>query len=570
MNRRSIFLSVVFFLVFFSECKKNDDTVTEEAMDVSPSSLSFGKDAENKTFGITSNAHWTVSKSNDWLSVNPASGEGNGNVTVSVIANTGTDVRNGTVTVTTKGGKEKKIQVTQGGIAPFIMIDPATATVECTGGDVTVTVTTSGAWTAQIPADKSWVTLNAAETTATQAVFNVGANGSTDERFADITFKLDGIDEHKTFRVTQDGIVPFIEINPDEDAVEAAGGKVTVAVTASGTWTSQIPSDKGWVTLIAAETTATQAVFNVEANPADLREAVIIFQLDGSEEFKTFTLTQNGVFIEINSEEATIAIAGGKVTVAVTASGAWTAQIPSDKGWVTLNAAETTATLAVFTVVAHDSWARSVDITFKLDGSERSVIFKLKQEGLDINSTGWVNRHRQDGFTLKATTGLAWSNLTHIWDGIIRVDNGFASEYSPALPNHIIWWEMDKVCTLTRMKLWPLQWGGNDHTWNGFQPKEFEVWGRADEPPAAPEAFDTWTEDWTLLGAFNSDDAKPSAPGVITEDDLDMAKNPDRGIEFIFDTLTPVKHVRIRIKSVYSGTTNVRTGICEIKFLGME
>ena len=69
---------------------------------------------DSKTFAITSNDSWTVESSEPWLTVSPLSGEENGVITVNTSANDDSDIRTGTITLSTAHGTESKtISVTQ-------------------------------------------------------------------------------------------------------------------------------------------------------------------------------------------------------------------------------------------------------------------------------------------------------------------------------------------------------------------------------------------------------------------------------------------------------------------------
>ncbi len=87
-------------------------TEAELTLSVQPATLSFEASASSSAVSVSSNSSWTVTPGADWLSVNPSSGSGDGNVTVSVPANTG-NMRSATVTFTAKGAGSKQISVTQ-------------------------------------------------------------------------------------------------------------------------------------------------------------------------------------------------------------------------------------------------------------------------------------------------------------------------------------------------------------------------------------------------------------------------------------------------------------------------
>ncbi len=79
----------------------------------SPVNLSSSSGSQG-TFTISSNTSWNISDDANWLTVSPESGTNNGSVTVTAIsANTGTTVRNATVTIAASGAAIRTITVTQ-------------------------------------------------------------------------------------------------------------------------------------------------------------------------------------------------------------------------------------------------------------------------------------------------------------------------------------------------------------------------------------------------------------------------------------------------------------------------
>ena len=118
---KKYFLYIV-IMVAFAACGGGDDSggddpviVTNEHLSVSSSSIQLPGAENESELMITANCNWTVSTDVDWISLDPASGNGNGTVTISVGMNsTGSD-RTGTIFVKNeKQTLEKKVRVTQG------------------------------------------------------------------------------------------------------------------------------------------------------------------------------------------------------------------------------------------------------------------------------------------------------------------------------------------------------------------------------------------------------------------------------------------------------------------------
>jgi hypothetical protein len=67
---------------------------------VSPTSVKMGKNGDSKSVKVTtsSGCAWTASSNTSWISVDPTSGTGTGNVTITAAKNNGAK-RTGSVTV---------------------------------------------------------------------------------------------------------------------------------------------------------------------------------------------------------------------------------------------------------------------------------------------------------------------------------------------------------------------------------------------------------------------------------------------------------------------------------------
>ena len=138
MNRKIFFISAALFFALFSGC---NNTETKEAqaiewLDINRQYLSFNEGEGYGFFDINSNAKWTVSCSDAWLTPSLEEGEGNELIRLSVTVNNSTDARTGTLLVTTEGGKTKTVHVTQGEKEVSIMMLPSAGVI---GRKITLT-----------------------------------------------------------------------------------------------------------------------------------------------------------------------------------------------------------------------------------------------------------------------------------------------------------------------------------------------------------------------------------------------------------------------------------------------
>jgi endoglucanase len=182
---------------------------------VSVETLHFADVAETKTVHIKSNMQWTITVSDAWCTVSPASGEGGGTVKVDVSAsaNTTLSVRNATLTVAA-GALSKIVAVTQEAHS-FLTASPGSVAAPAESGAITVEVEASGSF-AVVTSD-AWITVGSY--TGTTQHFTVAANNAVTSREGAITFTLGALTQ--TVIVTQSGAslsIPADNTGMDNDA----------------------------------------------------------------------------------------------------------------------------------------------------------------------------------------------------------------------------------------------------------------------------------------------------------------------------------------------------------------
>jgi hypothetical protein len=143
----------------------------------------------------------------EWLTLDPASGAGNGSVAVSVTENTILDPRTATVTFTA-GTLTATVAVTQEGAEPTLSVDKTEVAASYAAGAHSIAVTSNMAWRVTVSEGADWLTLSTAsgdgngEVTVTLAV-NAVPTGST--RTATVTFTAGTLTQ--TVTVTQEVIL---------------------------------------------------------------------------------------------------------------------------------------------------------------------------------------------------------------------------------------------------------------------------------------------------------------------------------------------------------------------------
>lgn len=177
-------------------CSSDDDKPDPELI-VSTESISFTKEGGDKDIHIKTNQKWSISSSESWCTVSPASGEGTGTIkiTVSATANTTNDPRTSVLTVSA-GGITKEVNITQQ-LTDLLVVKKAEYEVKAAGENITVELQTTG--THEITIDGDWITKSGTKAvTDLSEVFVIAPNKNIFSRKGTITYKIGDLSETVT------------------------------------------------------------------------------------------------------------------------------------------------------------------------------------------------------------------------------------------------------------------------------------------------------------------------------------------------------------------------------------
>ncbi|MDD4190891.1 MAG: BACON domain-containing carbohydrate-binding protein, partial [Mangrovibacterium sp.] len=226
---------------------RSEVTIRQEAVTSSitltPGSLTFTAGGEAKSVSVTSSVSWAVTDNQSWITTSPSSGTGNGAVSITCTANSGTSSRSGTVTFT-GGGITQTVTVTQEA-ARSLSVSPAGLTFTAGGEAKSVSVTSSVPWT--VTDNQSWITATPSSGTGNGTVsVNCAANSGSSSRSGTVTFTGGGITQ--TVTVTQEAaeVVSYLTVLPGRLNFSSAGG--TKACMLSTNTSSQTVTYTGCVT----------------------------------------------------------------------------------------------------------------------------------------------------------------------------------------------------------------------------------------------------------------------------------------------------------------------------------
>ena len=153
--RICLLLSVILGNASCSESKEQEETLM-----VSKVLLNVSEKEISETISITATHEWRIICTEDWLKPSLTSGSGNRDVTFTVYSNSNKEERQTKVFV--KGiSKEIGIDVIQSGVALTFQVDFIQKTLDPSGEEFTVNVTSNGLqWETEVPAsDRTWLSL---------------------------------------------------------------------------------------------------------------------------------------------------------------------------------------------------------------------------------------------------------------------------------------------------------------------------------------------------------------------------------------------------------------------------
>jgi hypothetical protein len=197
---------------------------------------------------ITSNIPWEVSCNATWIEVSPASGSGNGELTIVTVKNTTSSQRSATITVSS-GGTGKEIEVIQDKFE-FILLVPSSITAQGAGDKLKVDVICNTDWKVS-PPGVNWATI-IGDTGFGNGCFSIKVDPNTTSVTRNVMINV-----RASFGgLTKDGVImlnqspltppnpPSLELLPPGISDSGSGGSYTIDVRCNTSW--KISSNSSW------------------------------------------------------------------------------------------------------------------------------------------------------------------------------------------------------------------------------------------------------------------------------------------------------------------------------------
>lgn len=214
------------------------------------------------------------------------------------------------------------------------LADDSQPVFESGGGSLSVTFTSTAAWTAET--DQDWCSVSPAsgEAGTCSVVLTVTENDTFDERNATLILRSGSIVERLTLAQKQQDA---LTVTSQRIEVEADGGDITVEVQANVDFEYTIDETAAeWLTLVQTRAlTTTQLQFQVAANESfEKREGKIV--LSSGELSETVTVYQDGETpqIVLTQSEYTVSSGGDTLVIELRSNVPYEMRLPADADWL--------------------------------------------------------------------------------------------------------------------------------------------------------------------------------------------------------------------------------------------
>mgnify|MGYP003294094021 CR=1 FL=1 len=320
MRNAIIYLTMLIQLSsFFIGCGKDNGTDDpnnpngnggeQTTLTISPNELTFKSEGEEKTFSITSNSDWIITNPSTWCKINPT--QGNGNSTITTIADPSDEYDDRNFNLTIKAGETTKVMTVTQKKKDAIILTKEKYDIPTEGDNITVEVKSNISYSTIIPEEHNeWIkqmeTKQLGRGLETKNLnFEISANPTTNKREGIIVIKDNSSSLADTIHVYQAQKDELI-LTQDTYNVSSEGENINVELRSNVDYEVIIPEDvKDWVNRITSRSSRVDnLIFNIAANPTyDNRSAKVIIKDKNSELADTLNINQTQVNAIILTQE---------------------------------------------------------------------------------------------------------------------------------------------------------------------------------------------------------------------------------------------------------------------------
>ena len=374
-----------------------------EKLTLNPEKLEVDASAQKKKVTLTSDVpvHINRVSAPGWIDWSEESGESYSKsytLTISFEANTGGKREDVITFHTTEGDVKLKVTQAAAGTKPepekptltlSISFKGDGSAIPAGGGTKEVTVTSNGQWSASLPKDCKWLTLDKdGGTNDGTLTLTAKENTAYEPRKVTLTVSLDEGDKSQTLEITQAANPkPVLELEQENVVTGPLGSAREVKIRSNVAWkaTPTVP----WLHVKPSEGTGSKSAtltITADENTAEKGRTgtITIESTDGSKLTRTLTVAQKpaavaATGISLNPASMTMGSGGGMVGFNVYASKGWT--ISGSPDWMHPDATRGSGTrLVIVRFDRNESGAeRTGKLTVKSDDGKAERTFTLTQ-----------------------------------------------------------------------------------------------------------------------------------------------------------------------------------------------
>ena len=376
--------------------EKPDD---KPVLNISPSEITLEAQGEDFDLTIESNVKYTIGIEVDWLRYKTTTSVGtNKQETFTVDANTSTEERQGTITIS-GGGLTRTVIVKQKGQVvkpedPVLTVSQTDFSMGSKGGTISLTIESNVEYAVTIK--DGWVKQTNSKAISSAALsFVIEENASTEARQTTIVISGGGLT--RTVTVKQEGQAvkpedPVLTVSQTDFSVGSKGGTISLTIESNVAYAVTIKD--GWVKQTNPKAISSADLsFVIEENASTEARQTTIF-ISGGGLTRTIIINQEGKAIEpvliVAESVIEVEALGGNFDLNIQSNVKYAIQ--ANESWIRPMAGKTTLEKRSFTVDSNASTEeRQGTITISGGGLTRNVTVKQKgkvEEKPDGPTTG--------------------------------------------------------------------------------------------------------------------------------------------------------------------------------------
>ena len=286
----------------------------------------------------------------------------------------------------------KNIDVSQGEKTPSPTPTPASelkvsepGQFGAKGGEQTMTVTATAAWTISKSAESDWLTIKPESGNAgtAQVTLTVAENTTTGSRTTTLTVKSGELT--KNINVSQSAANPVISLDTSSMEFISSSGSKSIKITANTLWT--VASDQTWCSVSPTSGSNDGSVtVSVGENSSTVeRTATITVKSEAGDQ--TVKVTQSGVSptLTLNIDDMEFAAGSGSKIFSIKSNTAWA--VSSDKNWCSVSPTSGSGDGSVTVSVDENSSTSSRTATISVESATIKRTLAVTQNGVTPTPT---------------------------------------------------------------------------------------------------------------------------------------------------------------------------------------